>query len=113
MNRAETATLLALAAAFDRRTVGEADVAAWAAALRALPFAEARDAIVQHYATSTAWLMPGHITALVTERRVALGGPNWCGKCDERTRLRLDPESLKPTGRCPICHPLMPKASAS
>lgn len=113
MNRAETATLLALAASFDRRTVGEADVVAWAAALRALAFVEARDAVVQHYATSTAWLMPGHITALVTERRAALGGPSWCGKCDERTRWLLDPETLTPLGRCPACHPLVKKASTS
>lgn len=29
--------------------------------------------------------------------------PEWCGECDEQTRLTLDPDR---PGRCPTCHPL-------
>lgn len=33
--------------------------------------------------------------------------PNWCGKCDERTR-QVDPDQPR---RCPDCHPLREEAS--
>ena len=31
--------------------------------------------------------------------------PAWCGSCDERTRLRMDPDGC--VSRCPRCHPLV------
>jgi hypothetical protein len=61
--------LLTTAAAFDRRTVGDADVIAWHAAVGDLPFADAQAAVVQHYAESTDWLMPAHVRKLVRRIR--------------------------------------------
>jgi len=110
MNRAEAATLLAITASFDRRTVGDADVIAWAAALELFPFAECRDAVVEHYTNSTEWLMPAHVTAIVRAHRALAPATTWCGECDQRTRLLEDPETRRPLGRCPQCHPLSRKA---
>lgn len=112
MNRSEAATLLAITASFDRRTVGDADVIAWAAALESFPFAEARDAVVEHFTNSTEWLMPAHVTAIVRARRAAVPAATWCGRCNERTWWLEDPETRKPLVRCPNCHPLNRKADA-
>lgn len=69
MTRAEVAMLLGLAAARDRRTVGETDVAAWHTDLGDLTFEEAREALNQHFRESTAWLMPAHLRDLVRVAR--------------------------------------------
>jgi len=59
---ADAAELLTLAAAFDRRTVGEADARAWAAALNAMPLDDdAREAVARHYADTDRWLTPAHV----------------------------------------------------
>ena len=63
MTPADAARLLALAAAFDRRTVGEYDAVAWADALAGLTPDECAEAIRDHYRHSTIWLMPAHIRA--------------------------------------------------
>lgn len=62
MTPADAAELLTLAAAFDRRTVGEADARAWAAALNAVPLDDdARAAVARHYAETDRWLTPAHV----------------------------------------------------
>lgn len=65
MNRSEAATLLSLAAARDRRTIGEADVLAWTEDLDGIEFFEARAALTRHFRTSHEYLMPVHIIELV------------------------------------------------
>ncbi len=64
MNRDQIIDLLTAAAAYDRRNVGEGDVHAWSEAARRAgwTFDKALNALHEHYATSSAWLMPGHIT---------------------------------------------------
>ncbi|MCF3939929.1 hypothetical protein [Gordonia tangerina] len=64
MNRNEVIDLLTAASAYDRRTIGEGDVVAWSeAAHRAgWTFPKALDALHEHYAKTSQWLMPGHIT---------------------------------------------------
>ena len=62
MTPADASELLTLAAAFDRRTVGEADARAWAAALNAMPLDDdAREAVARHYAETEKWLTPAHV----------------------------------------------------
>lgn len=70
---ADAARLLALAAAFDRRTIGEADAVAWADALDGLTVDECSTAIRAHYRQTTEWLMPAHIRAhvLMVRRDIA------------------------------------------
>lgn len=65
MTRSQAALLLGLAAARDRRTVGEADVLAWAEDLADVDFQDAREALGRHFRDSTDWLLPAHIRALV------------------------------------------------
>lgn len=52
MNKAEAAELLTFAAAFDQRTIGNADVEAWALALADLPWDDStREAVALYYRT--------------------------------------------------------------
>lgn len=57
----ETVDVLTVAAAYDRRTIGQADAIAWHAAIGDLPFRDARQAVIDHYRESTDWLMPAHV----------------------------------------------------
>lgn len=61
MNLSETATLLGLAAAYDKRTVGEVDVRAWQDVLADVKFEVAVDAVKSHYRNSREFLMPADI----------------------------------------------------
>lgn len=69
MTPAETAALLAFAAAFDRRTIGETDVLAWQTVLHDIPFQAAKAAVTAHYATETRWIMPADIRQRVVAHR--------------------------------------------
>ncbi|WP_116949210.1 hypothetical protein [Jiangella endophytica] len=66
MNKSETATILAMVQSFDRRTVGEADIAAWEAVLTDIRLDDAKAAVLGHYRKSRAWLMPADIVDFVT-----------------------------------------------
>lgn len=63
MTPGDIARVLAKAAAFDQRTVGEADVLAWHEALSDLDASDALAAVTRHYARDTARLMPAHVRA--------------------------------------------------
>lgn len=60
----EVAALLVVAMAYDNRKPGDATVAAWTEAAHRgkWRFGPAREAIHAHYASSTAFIMPAHIT---------------------------------------------------
>lgn len=64
LNQEQVAALLVVAMAYDNRKPGDATVAAWTEAAHRgkWRFGPAREAIHAHYATSTTFLMPGHIT---------------------------------------------------
>lgn len=66
MNLAETAGLLTLVTAYDRRTLGETDVRSWHeilghAGLSELTFEDAKAAVLTHYAATRDWLMPSDV----------------------------------------------------
>lgn len=65
MNLAETARVLAWAAAYDRRTVGEMDVQAWHKACGDLDVDDALEAVTRWYADRADWLMPSHLREAV------------------------------------------------
>lgn len=69
MTLGETIDLLTAAAAFDRRTVGEADAAAWHAAVGDLRFEDCQQAVIAHYRETSDWLMPAHVRQRVLEIR--------------------------------------------
>jgi hypothetical protein len=59
MKPSEAAVILAKIAAYDRRTVGEADAQAWAEALDGhVTVADALQAVTDHFTESRDWIMP-------------------------------------------------------
>ena len=71
MTPADAAELLTIAAAFDRRTIGEADAIAWADALHGLNKSDCAQAVREHFQTSTEYLMPAHVRRGVRRIREA------------------------------------------
>jgi hypothetical protein len=61
MNEIEAAGVLAKAAAFDRRKVGDAEILAWREALADLDVRDCLDAVTAHYRESSEWLSPAHV----------------------------------------------------
>jgi hypothetical protein len=87
MTPSQTAELLTFCAAFDRRTIGKADVLAWHAVLGDIDPDEARNAVTAHYRDQTRWIMPAEANppdgdtgdqayqaALLAERRAIASG---------------------------------------
>lgn len=75
MNTREVQKLLAIAASFDNRNLGDAALLAWMQAAQEArwTYAEAERAIIRHYANTTAFIQPGHITELIrADRRDAM-----------------------------------------
>ncbi len=66
MNLEEIGAVLAKAAGFDNRTIGQANLLAWHEVLGDLDVGDCLDAISQHHRESTEYLMPAHV------RRIAL-----------------------------------------
>lgn len=69
MSPAEAQMLLGIAASFDNRKPNEEAAIAWSHALNGLRFVDCRDAVVQHYSTSSEWIMPAQIRAHVKRIR--------------------------------------------
>lgn len=70
--------VLAVAAAFDNRTVGDADCIAWYRAIGHLNQQEVEEAIIAHYTETTDRIMPAHVLARVSKiraLRLAHAGP--------------------------------------
>lgn len=62
MDMRETAGVLAMVAALDpRRTFGEVDAQAWHAVIGDLRFDDCREAVIQHYRTSTYSITPADV----------------------------------------------------
>lgn len=61
MNRPETAQLLTVIAAYDRRTLGDTDVYAWQQALDDVPYPDAHQAVIDHYRDTKDWIMPSDV----------------------------------------------------
>lgn len=75
MTPAEAAEVLTVASAFDNRAVAEGTAQAWSAALPWITCREGKDAVVAHYGSSTAYVLPGHVAALAKARRAAQPDP--------------------------------------
>lgn len=71
MDDQQVRQLLAHVIAYDNRKLAEANILAWAEAAHRgrWTLAEALDAVHEHYARESTWLMPGHITAALRTRR--------------------------------------------
>lgn len=71
MNEHDVIDVLTAIAAFDQRTVGEADVQAWtvAAQIGRWNTAQAMRAVMEHYTNETDRIMPAHITRTIRANR--------------------------------------------
>lgn len=72
MERDEVVQLVQVIAAYDNRRIDELLIQTWSESARRARWtmAAATDAVHEHFARSTAWLMPGHVTeAIRTARR--------------------------------------------
>jgi hypothetical protein len=69
MTPAEAAVLLGGISAFDNRKPDETAAKMWAHALADLRLPDCAEAVTQHFATSTDYLMPAHIRAIVRRIR--------------------------------------------
>jgi hypothetical protein len=61
MDKHQMIDLLSMVAAFDKRKVGQTEVEAWFMAVGKLNLDDARQAVAEHFATSTDYLMPVHV----------------------------------------------------
>lgn len=64
MTPGDVARVLVKAAAFDQRTIGEADVLAWHEILAPYELADALEAVTRHYRDSTDRIMPAQLRRL-------------------------------------------------
>lgn len=74
MKPSETAKLLAFCAAFDQRTIGEADVLAWHQALESpwvpnMGLEEAQAAVIEHYRATSDRIAPAEVLKRVKDVR--------------------------------------------
>lgn len=65
MNSREVHELLIVASGIDRRVISEPMLAAWHEALADVDYAAARRALAEHRRTSTEYVLPAHIVALI------------------------------------------------
>ncbi|MFM9368161.1 hypothetical protein [Streptomyces sp. Da 82-17] len=87
MTPAEAAELLAHCAAFDRRTIGEADARAWSRALHDVPLDDdTRGAVAEHYAHTDQWITVAqirHLRARIRTGRIDAAHPVYDGQPGE------------------------------
>lgn len=69
MSPAEAQVLLSMASAFDNRKPDSDAAKAWSVALDDLRFEDCRLALIDHYRTSTEWLMPAMVRTAVRRMR--------------------------------------------
>ncbi|WP_019148516.1 hypothetical protein [Timonella senegalensis] len=81
----EVAALLAKAALLDERKIDKLKAVEFAKSLDPMTLADATAAIERHRATSTDWLMPAHINAIVT---------GWKRDRLQRAPLEIPPAAL-------------------
>lgn len=74
----EIVDLLTLMASYDRRHLSKADVGPWRAIIGDFQFADAWQAVIDHYTESTEWIMPAHLrqrVSAIRQARLDAAGP--------------------------------------
>lgn len=70
MNEAETRMILSQVSALDNRKLNDAVLAIWYQVFRDYAYEEVKWALYEHARTSTEYLLPAHLTAIVNGKRV-------------------------------------------
>lgn len=94
MNNGEILDLLSVIQMYDGRTVGESDVRVWADASERgrWAYAQAQEAVKAHYAESTDWIQPGHVTQRIRTQRA---NPPRSNALPQATAPPADPEHIR------------------
>lgn len=100
MNRQQVAQLLTLASLIDNRTVTDEACLMWHEVIGHLDYDLAVDALQAHYAGSTAWLLPAHLTGYVRASRLAALPSTMSPEVDECAPGR---HRRLPGGTCMFC----------
>lgn len=98
MNPEVIGDVLAIAAAFDNRTVGDADCAAWYRVIGHLDQREAEEAIIAHYTETSDRVMPAHVLSRVGKiraLRLAHAGPEAVPDVDDPDDWRAYQRALR------------------
>jgi hypothetical protein len=110
VNLSQTAKLLGAMAAFDRRTVGDMDVAAWQSVLDDVAFDDALLAVREWYADHTEWMMPAHVRRAVErmerERERAARATGWAPGQAGVPKGRALPEITGPVDESVLTRPV-------
>ncbi len=69
MEIAEVGKILTLMASYDQRKVGETDIMAWSELIGSFDYADAKDAVLAHYAATADRIMPADIVRFAKARR--------------------------------------------
>lgn len=69
MDAGEVGKILGLMATYDHRKIAETDIAAWSLIIGKLPYADAKDAVLAHYAQTDQRMMPSHVVQFVKRRQ--------------------------------------------
>lgn len=136
MNQAETARVLAVVQAFDNRSVGEINVAAWQRVLRDINFEDAQQAVIDHYCECRDWIMPADVRsaaiAIARHREgvaklatleaehylleeaptTPMGQAEWEAFCEQAKRHGVDVKLGRPVPKADPTPPRDPKRTA-
>lgn len=69
MTESETRMILAQCAAVDNRKITDAAIIMWFGLFRDYSYGEVHWGMMHHYSTSTEYLMPAHLIAVMNEKR--------------------------------------------
>ena len=96
MTKTETAELLTVIAAFDRRTLGDADVEAWHLIIADLDRDDCAEAVKHHYATRRDWLMPADVRAFAVDAARRRQGRERLARLEQQIATENPPAELHP-----------------
>lgn len=101
MKKSEVALVLGTAAAFDLRTVGEADIEAWYAILAEYPFGATKTAVVDWYRENRERIMPCDLIERVPRqgKRLCTDCGQWDGHAPPCPRVDWETMQVKPEFR--------------
>ena len=106
MNTDQLTMLLARIQVLDNRQVDELTIQAWQPLMDAVDYGDAVEAVNRHFAESTEYLKPAHITRLIRDKRRALEG----GTMSPAAPADCGRHRMLPNGTCMHCTYREPEA---
>jgi len=92
MNEAETRMILSQVSAVDNRRLTDSTVIMWLAVFSGYSYAEVKWAMIQHFRTSTDYLMPGHLVEIINIKRTEYRMMNPSARVDRDDWLTFESE---------------------